>query len=823
MLYRVLGQLAIQPRTPTAGKHRTLLTTLLVRANQPVPPSVLIDEIWADHPPRTATTTLHVYICQLRKILGEARLQTVPPGYVLHVRPEELDLSVFESLVHRGRRAYEQADLTGAVALLGEALALWSGPAFSGVPRGELLEHAAIRLDEVRLATHEQRIAADLRLGRHEELLDELIDLTNEHPLRETLHAHRLVALYRSGRPADALRAYAQARRIVVDELGVEPGPALRRLHERIVRSDPTLLWRGDREVAATDAVGWLPALPTNLVGRTVELGVAARRLRQGRLLVVSGRAGVGKTTFANSLAQRLRDAFPDGRVLVSLRSAEGAPLDPPQVLAALTRQLAGPGADGRGGATGPGRRRLAILDDAAGEAQVRAIAAAAPELTLLVTSRRPLPGLDSAQRISLSGLPPDDAVRLLGLVSGRWVDEAAARAIVQHCGYAPLAVRVAGAVLGMHPNWTGSELASRLAGPSALQILQAGDLDVRASLMASYRDLSADDQQALRRLALAPTPDFPPWCAAALLGGEASSSLDRLVEAQLLESDRTERYGYPPLLRALAAELLADDPAHDITAAVRRMGAACLERARRADAELSPGRVRGAPVDAGSEVPAAWFARELAGVVEAVRLAHAHGLWRLTWDLTSSLAGYLAAAARWDEWAETQQLGLDAARRAGARGAEADRLRSLGDLAWQRREAAAATSRYRAALRLFDELGDRAGHASCLVGLGDVAFGSGRAGEARSLYTAALQLSSGGAGPLIHADSLRGLALVAEQAGRRDEAHRHYENVRRTASTLGDRRWVEFARRGLQRTLLGTRPTAVEMRPGLWLVDAAA
>nr|WP_231650630.1 BTAD domain-containing putative transcriptional regulator [Streptomyces clavuligerus] len=259
MRFRVLGPVSMSPRTPSAAKPRALLATLLVRAGEVVPAHSLIDELWGTEPPRTATTTLQVYVSQLRKILAEDEhgadrppegaepagglLLTRAPGYLLQIPDQEnaFDLPCFERLRNDGRAAHQERDFARASRLLHEALALWSGPALSGIPHGVRLESAAIRLDELRMEVLEQRIVADLRLGHHQELAGELLALANEHPLRETLHGHLMVALYRTGRGSDALRVYGRLRHSLVEELGVEPGPGLARLHERVLRRDPAL------------------------------------------------------------------------------------------------------------------------------------------------------------------------------------------------------------------------------------------------------------------------------------------------------------------------------------------------------------------------------------------------------------------------------------------------------------------------------------------------------------------------------------------------------------------------------------------------------
>jgi DNA-binding SARP family transcriptional activator len=219
-----------------------VLATLLVRAGAVVPAGALFDELWPDGPPRTAATTLQVYVSHLRKALtqgghGRGPLETRPPGYLLRVEPGELDLRRFEELLSRGRAAFGACDFAAASGELTEALALWSGPALSGVPQGEVLTAAAVRLDELRFEALELRIEADLRLGRHHEVTGELMELARAHPLREQLHCQLMEALRRAGRTTDALRAYRAVHRSLHEELGVTPGPALVRLHARVLSS----------------------------------------------------------------------------------------------------------------------------------------------------------------------------------------------------------------------------------------------------------------------------------------------------------------------------------------------------------------------------------------------------------------------------------------------------------------------------------------------------------------------------------------------------------------------------------------------------------
>ncbi|MER6983045.1 AfsR/SARP family transcriptional regulator, partial [Streptomyces carpinensis] len=248
--------------TPRAAKLRVVLGTLLVRANEVVSVDSLIDELWPTAPPRTATTTLQVYVSQVRKLLrsadprhGQDVLITRSPGYVLRAVGEELDAVVFEEVSERGRRALAAGDFASAARLLRQAVGLWRGPVLSDTPHGPLLESAAVRLAEARMTALGERIQADLRLGRHQDLVGELQSLTAEHPLREDLHLHLMVALYRCSRAADALEAYGVLRRTLVNELGIEPGPRSRTLQRRILEGDAALLTPGGEPQASSGRV----------------------------------------------------------------------------------------------------------------------------------------------------------------------------------------------------------------------------------------------------------------------------------------------------------------------------------------------------------------------------------------------------------------------------------------------------------------------------------------------------------------------------------------------------------------------------------------
>jgi DNA-binding SARP family transcriptional activator/tetratricopeptide (TPR) repeat protein len=874
--FHILGPVAMEPRTPTAAKVRVVLAVLLARANETVSTECLIDELWDNAPPRTAGTTLQVYVSQLRRLLAEGdppagplgqRLFTVPPGYMLRAKDDEIDLIQFESLHQRGKAAYERGNFAEAATLLREGLGLWTGAALSGIPHGYTLSSTAVRLEEMRMSALEQRITADLRLGRHKELTGELMALITEHPLRETLYAHLMVALFRSGRQSDALRTFAKARGALVEDLGIEPGPGLRTLHERILRSDPNLAWR-EPGTARAEPAGPVasppPALP-DFVGRDDAMAAALRAIPDAkgrsttRALVISGPTGVGKTAFAVKLAWRAADRFPHGSVLVHLRDAHGSPLDAREAMVKLANRLEQTPAAADEDPTDRlhrlvrQRRLMVILDDVASEEQVRPLLAAIPATFAVITSRRPLAGLDGVRHQVLDVLKPGEAELLLREIAGSQFDDdpAAALDIARLCGYLPLGLRAAGAGLAARPHWTAAMLAQRLEDETTgLTELVAGDLDVRASLLVGYRDADPAQRRAFRMLALAPLAGFGLWTATALLGttpGETERMLEQLVQSYLLEArpgqkDQAPRYGYHRLVRALALDLLAAQEPAETVCAIERLSEACLAVSRRADARLTPGRIQygldDVPVEARSLGQAAeaaeanaveWFQSESPVLVDTVRRAHGAGLWPQVWKITERLSGYLETRAAWDDWAVTHELALEAARRDGDATAEAEVLRSLGTLAWQQQRCRQAVRYFEEARALFLSAVEPVGAARCLIGVGDVTLSEGESARAGKVYADALEECAAAGDDRGLADALRGLAVVELQSGRAEPALETFTSFGDRADRLGDHRWSQFARRTKAWVLEHAAqwsdvqtpwvPAAVEARPGIWVV----
>jgi DNA-binding SARP family transcriptional activator len=301
MEFRILGPLEVCAeggrKLEVAGKPRTLLAILLLNANEAVSTDRLIEELWAGDPPETAGKALQVYVSQLRKLLGKERLETRPPGYLLRVEDDELDLGRFRRLREEGK--------------LGEALTLWRGPPLSDLADERFAQTEIARLEELRLASIEERIEQDLAEGREVELVGELEALVAEHPLRERLRAQLMLALYRSRRQAEALEAYQAARRTLVEELGIEPSPDLHELERRILRQDasleaPVRLRPADEPAPRRRAAGTFVAREWELA--TLGTGLDDALAGRGRLFLLVGEAGIGRSRLADEFASRAKE-----------------------------------------------------------------------------------------------------------------------------------------------------------------------------------------------------------------------------------------------------------------------------------------------------------------------------------------------------------------------------------------------------------------------------------------------------------------------------------------------------------------------------------
>jgi predicted ATPase/DNA-binding SARP family transcriptional activator len=524
--YRLLGPLEVydgdRPLQLGGTKQRALLAMLLLNANRVVSSDRLIDALWGEKPPETAQTALQVHVSHLRKLLepdqgrrGHEVLVTQAPGYVLRTGEEQLDTVGFDRLLESGRDALAGGRAELATRTLAEALSLWRGPPLAEFSYEAFAQVEIDRLGALHLEALEERIEADLALARHAEVVGELEALVVEHPLRERLRRQLMLALYRSGRQAEALGAYQDARRVLVDELGIDPSTELQALEKAILNQDPTLAVEAGAPAVRTN----LPVPPTPLVGREAEL--AALRERFGspdvRLVTLTGPGGTGKTRLALELARSLLGRYEDGVFLVEL-----APIDDPLIALGAIAQALGV----KEGAAGSlldnlaghlhDKHVLLVLDNfeqvlAAGP-DVSSLLSSCPRLEVLATSRAAL-RISGEHEQAVPPLGPDEAFELFA-ARARAVKpgleltpeaRTAAREICRRVDGLPLAIELAAARVKL---FSPSALLPRLTNRLSLLTGGASDLParqqtLRSTISWSYELLDGVEQQLFARLAV--------------------------------------------------------------------------------------------------------------------------------------------------------------------------------------------------------------------------------------------------------------------------------------------------------------------------------
>ncbi|MFF3020356.1 BTAD domain-containing putative transcriptional regulator [Streptomyces sp. NPDC057939] len=558
-------------------QQRALLAALLLRDGRTATAPELIDAIWGEDPPQQALATIRTYASRLRKVLDPGLLVTDAGGYAIRLRhAEALDLGIARDLAAEADRARCAGDRALALTLLGRALDLWDGEPLAGVP-GPHAETERTRLAEWRLQLLEARLDLDLEVGHHAEAVSELTALTAAHPLRERLRELLMLALYRSGRQAEALAVYADTRRLLSDELGVDPRPELAALQQRILRADTELARAEDPAPAAAPVTvrpAQLPATVPDFTGRAPFVSELGHILAGagGKVMAVSalaGIGGVGKTTLAVHVAHAARPYFPDGQLYIDLQGTDPRPVEPEAVLGCFLRALGAPDSsipDSPAERAAlyrsllDGRRVLVLLDNARDAAQVRPLLPGTAGCAALVTSRVRMSGLAGAHLVDLDVMSPEESLQLFTrIVGGERVgaERQAALDVVCACGFLPLAIRIAASRLAARRTWTVSVLAAKLADERRrLDELQAGDLAVKATFELGYGQLEPAQQRAFRLLGLADGPDISLRAAAAVLDlpeHDTEDLLEALVDCSLLESAAPGRYRFHDLVRLYA------------------------------------------------------------------------------------------------------------------------------------------------------------------------------------------------------------------------------------------------------------------------------
>ena len=752
-------------------QQRVVLAVLALQAGRPVGRQQMIDAVWGENQPRNAVNLVQRHVSGLRRALEPDRPGRTPSdlltwteaGYLLTLPPGALDLDLFVRGLSQARTAQAAGQLQEAATALHSALELWRGPVCDGLS-SPFLDAQADRLAESRVSALEERIELDLTIGGHGDLVAELRDLVAEHPLRERLRGLLMMALYRTGRQADALTAFRDARRQLRDELGVEPSAPLQQLHQQILAADPALA-PADPAQAGTDAdaktsrrrvvPAQLPHHVPDFTGRDAELDRLDALLNQDGggarnaivITVITGTAGVGKSTLALYWAHRVRDLFPDGQLYVNLRGfgPAGSAMEPAEAIHGFLEAFAVPSermpldlndraalyrsmlAD---------LRVLVVLDNARDVDQVRSLLPGSPSCVVLVTSRNRLTSLvatDGARPVELDLLPDAEARRLLSSRLGpdrvasepTPVDE-----IIKACAGLPLALVVAASNAVANSRLPLSALAGELRETeSRLDALGAGDQysDVRAVFSWSYGALSPPAARQFRLLGLHAGPDIGLSAGASLAGvplAQARRELADLVRAHLVTEWAPGRFVMHDLLREYAHELsLIHDSAADRRLAVHRILNHYLHTAYFADQLLRPRRddpIVLAPLPllvttqtlTDHKDAVAWLAAERQVLLAALRQAESYGfdvhVWQLAWAVTS----YFDRHGHWYDAAGADEEGLKAAHRLGDLQAQAIIHICLASAYGRLDRHDAANEQMRQALELYEVLGDQAGKA---------------------------------------------------------------------------------------------------------------
>jgi DNA-binding SARP family transcriptional activator/tetratricopeptide (TPR) repeat protein len=839
--FRLLGRFEVEHehRVLEVGRRRErcLLGVLLLEANAAVPVDRLIDLLWDGQPPGEPRSAIHTFVSRLRARLDPAgdgglgiRLLRAGTGYLAEVDPAAVDALAFRAAVEQAQGI---ADLAEKAAALRTALRLRRGPLLEDLASDRLRARLGSPWDELWLLARETAIDAELACGRHREVIGELTALCTEFPFREKFAGLLMLALYRSGRRADALDVYVQLDRRLRGEIGIEPGAELAGLQQRILRDAPDLdaapvpaesaPSQATPAAAAEKAVSrQLPAAVRHFTGRAGEIKALMSLLDEvdgaGGTVVISaidGMAGIGKTALAVHAAHRLADRFPDGQLFLDLHghTLGARPRTAGESLDWLLRALGVP----------PGQipddleeraayyrarladtRTLIILDNAVGEAQIRPLLPGTAGCLVLVTSRRKLKALDDAHALALDVLPAPDAIALFravaGLGRGPAPDPVLAE-IAALCGGLPLALRIAGALLRHRPAWSLEDLVGVLRDQGhRVTALSDGERDLTGIFDLSYDSLAEPERRLLRLLGLIPGPDADAHAAAALADLDlrtAQRLMENLVDHNLLIQPTANRYRLHDLIRLYARARADRDPAEEREQAVSRLMDYYLHTVQAADRHLARRTISAEfavadppshrPELATREQATAWMGAELANLSAAVEFSAAAEYPYHAVALPAAMQGYLRGAAPWNHVRRLHMIAADASRLLDDRLGLAVALTDLGAIQRMADDYEGAAESLQRALELARELGDSQSEANALIERGSVSWLTDDYQAATEDLGRALELAErlGDRLGLVHALCERGtvLRLSGDCPGAADSL----ERALKLARELGD------------------------------------
>ncbi|MEV5648105.1 BTAD domain-containing putative transcriptional regulator [Nocardia sp. NPDC052254] len=792
-----------------------VLVALLLETGNVLPLSRLVNAVWGEDPPPTAAHQIRKAIADLRRIIpdGTSVLVTDGRGYRAQVTDTELDLAEFRGAVSCAATAAEQGRAADAVEALRTAIALWRGPVLPD-GGGPLIEAASTMLYERYLTAAERLYELRLGLGESVDLVVDLRELVDRHPLRETLRCQLMLALYRAGRQAEALDEYTRVRALLSEELGIDPGPRLISVYEGILRDSPEVgsPVPGSADPRPPSASGsGVPApctLPYDLAdfsGRAKEVGelLAQARTESGygtRIVVIDGMGGCGKTTLAVHAAHQLSAEFPDGQLYLDLQgytAGDRQPIPAETALGDLLRAcniaedaipdgIAGRTALWR--ATLNGKRLLLLLDNAADAVAIRPLLPTDRGCLVLITSRTRLVDLDGAEWISLDVMSAADSATLIeGTLGSRRVaaEPEAALELTRLCGHLPLALRIATARLRNRPRWTLQYLVERLRDETRrLDELDSGERSVDATLRLSYQALDEKCRNVFRFLALHPGHTVDVQSVAAMLDSEpkyVEDILERLLDVHFLQQPDIGLYAMHELVRTFARGLHDDWTGPADTLAVERLLTYYLTATETACGTLFPGR-HDRPTGiarSGAELPELadagsardWFRREHAVLLNLVPLAERYGYHRHTVWLARNIAFSLNASGYLNEFAQVSRAAVGAARRLGEPAMLGVSLSNLGVACWSLGLLAEGMTVAEEGLAIAVQVGDRHTEAHSESSLGLYKSLLGRFPEALTHLQRAIAHERELGSARAEVETLTVLSTLYEQWGRYREA----------------------------------------------------
>ena len=775
---QVLGPLAVAASgtdvDPGSARQRSLLGLLALSPNVVVGRDTLIEAVWGPAPPPTAADLLQTRMSRLRRRLVAAMRPAHRParllvssrgGYLLSVTDQQLDLLAFRRRAAQARRARASGELEQACRYFAEAVELWRGAPLADLSAFQSLP-AVVALAKERRAVVVDFAETAAELGRYEEVLPLLQEVVDHDPLHETAHAYLILALAGSGQQAAALRLFDAIRRRLVDELGVDPGPALLNAQQRVLRQEVPR-----SETAPVVAHRQLPPDIADFTGRAEELNVLRERLpsvdRAPVIYSIQGMGGVGKTRLAIRFAHELvaTGDHADEQLYVDLRGhANRSPANPFEVLASFLYLLGVPGTQIPFDMAGRvalyrerlrGKKALVLLDNAADAEQVLPLLPDGSGTLVLITSRRML-FLDGAFTVPLDVFDREDAGELMRKIVGPQrmdAERSAAFEVIDLCGGLPLAVALAARRLQTRPAWTVGDLAARLrSADDRIGELAAGTRRVRAAFDLSYRALDATQRGLFRMLGLQPGVEFTVEPTAALIGldvGRTRGLLDGLVDEHLVTTATGGRYRLHDLLRGYAQDLVnLEEPEHRRRAAQIRLLDFYLLTANRAAQRLQApvGAVAdpGAGPEDGPSFPTAaeaerWLGSEFASLTASIQLAADLGMTDYGWRLVRSMWTFVNLNGYTQDWEHTLRVALATTQQAGLVEGEAVSRMYLGGALLHVGRNAEAAEHLERSLAMHRRVGNRAMEITCLTWLGIAGFRLGKLSLAlRHTYAAA-------------------------------------------------------------------------------------